>query len=380
MAKELSVNEVLDKLQSGKMNRRQFTKALAAFGIGIMASPLLPGMARAEAADQPTYFTWGGWNDPKYFEDYIAKHGEPPNFATYGSSSEGFTKMRAGFVVDLVHPCSSEVHRWVSSGLFQPIDTSKLSNWKDVIPELWNHDANVIEDGNPYFAPFDWGQTSFAYRTDLFDLQGKEESWGMLWDERYKQKISIIGAAGEAWWTTAIYAGIPFKEMATKANMDKVAALLRKQRPLVRTYTQTAVEWEQALVSGEVVAAMCWNSTPIEVQKAGVKDIKFANPKEGALTWVCGFMMHKDAPHLDLAYELLDSLLGYKRSLQLVRDENYGCPNRKALQAVPEVELNAIGLSQDADKILKAGKFQIPMGEKFEHDSNKLMEEIKAGF
>ena len=57
MAKELSVNYVLDKLQAGKMNRRQFTKAFAAFGIGLVASPLLPGLARAAAADQPTHFT-----------------------------------------------------------------------------------------------------------------------------------------------------------------------------------------------------------------------------------------------------------------------------------------------------------------------------------
>jgi spermidine/putrescine transport system substrate-binding protein len=282
--------------------------------------------------------------------------------------------------VDLAHPCSSEVHRWVSSGLFQPIDTKRLTNWKDVIPALWDQDFNPKVDGNPYFAPFDWGQTSFAYRTDLVDLEGKEESWGLMWDERFKKKMSVIGAAGEAWWTTAIYAGIPFTELATKANMDKVAALLRKQRPLVRSYTQDAVSWEQMLVSGEVVMSMCWNSTPKEVQNAGITDIKFANPKEGALTWVCGFMIHKDAPKLDLAYELLDSLLAYNRSLQLVKEENYGCPNIKALKDVPEADLNAIGLSQDAQAILDAGKFQIPMGEKFEHDVNKKMTEIMAGF
>jgi spermidine/putrescine transport system substrate-binding protein len=379
MAKELSVNEVLDKLQSGKMNRRQFTKALAAFGIGIMASPLLPGMARAAAADQPTYFTWGGWDDPLYYEEYIKKHGEPPNFATFGGSSEAFTKMRGGFVVDVVHACNVEVHRWVSSGLFQPIDTSRLANWPDVIPELWDNSSNIIENGKPYFAPFEWGQTSILYRTDLFDLQGKEESWGMLWDERYKGKLSSIASAGDAWWCAAIYAGVPFEEIGTKANLAKVAKLLRKQRPLIRTYTDDATAWDQALVSGEVVAAMSWNGSVQRVKAAGVP-VKFAKPKEGALTWVCGLMLHKDAPKPDMAYELINAMLGVTRGVQCIMDEGFGHSNRKALEAVADKDLAQRGLSRNPNDLLGSGKFMIPAGEQFEHDSNKLMEEIKAGF
>jgi spermidine/putrescine transport system substrate-binding protein len=379
MAKELSVNEVLDKLQAGKMNRRQFTKALAAFGIGLMASPLLPGMARAAAADQPTHFTWGGWGDPQYYEEYIKNNGEPPNFATFGGTGEAFAKMRSGFVVDTVHPCSSEVNRWVSSGMFQPIDTSQLSNWPDIIPQLWNNSTNVIENGNPYFAPFDWGQTSFIYRTDLVDLQGKPESWELLWDERYKKKLGTFSSAGEAWWCAAILAGIPFEEIGTKANLKKVAALLRKQRPLIKTYLGNAADVEQALASGEVVAAMAWNGSVKTLTDQDVP-VRFAAPKEGALTWVCGFMMHKKAPKPKKALELIDSLLGVTRGIQLIKDEGYGHSNRKAIEAVDDKTLAAVGLTRDPMETLGAGKFQIPAGEKFDHDSAKMYTEIQAGF
>jgi spermidine/putrescine transport system substrate-binding protein len=332
----------------------------------------------AAATDQPTYFTWGGWDDPAYYNTYIEANGEPPNFATYGGSEEGFTKMRAGFVVDVAHPCNVEIPRWISSGLFQPLDTSKLSNWDDLVPQLWQLDGNVV-DGKPYFAPFDWGQTSITYRTDLVDWQGKEESWSLLWDERYKGQIGSLGSAGDAWWCAAIYAGVDFKNIAKKESLEKVAALLREQRPLIRMYSDDTTSLEQALASGELVAAMTWNSSALALKTEGLP-VAFAKPKEGALTWVCGLMMHAKAPKPDKAHELIDSLLSVQRGVQLIDEEGYGHSNRKAIAAVSEERLAGLGLSRDPQEVLGAGKFMLPQGQEFETASNELFEKIKAGF
>jgi spermidine/putrescine transport system substrate-binding protein len=108
--------------------------------------------------------------------------------------------------------------------------------------------------------------------------------------------------------------------------------------------------------------------------------VKFAAPKEGALTWVCGFMMHKDAPKPKKALELIDSMLGVTRGIQLIKDEGYGHSNRKAIEAVDDKTLAALGLTRDPMETLATGKFQIPAGEKFEHDSSQMYEEIKSGF
>ena len=173
--------DVLDQLhavRSGKLSRRAFNKTLLVAGVCMAAVPLASKMATAAAADQATYFTWGGYDVPEMFGPYIKKHGEPPNFAAFGGSEEALTKMRGGFVVDVAHPCNQGIPRWVASGLFQTVDTSKLSNWGDLMPELYNLTGNMDGD-RPYMVPSDWGQTSVTYHTDLFDLQGKEESWGI---------------------------------------------------------------------------------------------------------------------------------------------------------------------------------------------------------
>ncbi len=374
----MDINKKLDALRSGHLSRRDFNKTLAAVGVSVVAMPVASKMAAAAAADQATFFTWGGYDVPEAYGPYIAKHGEPPNFAVFGGSEEGLTKMLAGYVVDIAHPCNQAIPRWIATGLFQPLDTSKLSNWPDLMPELWNLEGNVV-DGKPYMAPWDWGRTSITYRTDLVDLQGQEESWGILWDERYKGRLGMLASGGDSWWCAAIYAGVDFKDIASEEGFKKVAAIMRKQRPLIRTYTDDETTLEQALASGELVAAMTWDSSAVKLKGEGIP-VTFANPKEGALTWVCGVMMHKDAPHPDKAYDVIDAMLSTDSGKWLISENGYGHSNAKSFDLFSDDELAALGLSRNPADILSAGKFQVPQTQEFETAMNKEFEKIKAGF
>jgi spermidine/putrescine transport system substrate-binding protein len=372
---DFSKNELIDRLLSGKMTRRQYLQAISAAGLS-MAMVQVPRRASA-AVDQATYFTWGGYDDPEMFKPYIAKHGVPPNFSVFGDSEEGLTKMRAGFIVDVSHPCNASLPRWVATGLFQPIDPDKLSNWSDVIPTLTNlQGAN--QDGKQFFAPMEWGQTSVTYRTDLFELQG-EESWAMLWDERYKGKLSMIGSAGDSFWCASIFAGVPFEEADTTENFKKVNDLLRKQRPLVRLYTNDLTTVEQALASGELVAGMTWNDSAVNLKGQGVP-VKFADPKEGALTWVCGMVLHRDAPHRDKAHDVIDSLLDPEVGAYIIDTSGYGHCNPKSFQRLPPERIAELGLTTNPSDMLNRGHFQISPTQEFETKINREFEEIMAGF
>lgn len=370
--------DLIARMKNRDISRRDLLRALSAGGVAMVMTPAMTRVARAAAADQATFFTWGGYDVPEFVAPYIAKHGEPPNFATFGGSEEALTKIRAGYVVDISHPCNQAVPRWVASGLFQTLDTSKLSNWPDIMPELYNLEGNMV-DGKPYMAPVDWGRTSITYRTDLVDLQGEEESWGILWDERYKGRLGMLASGADSWWCGAIYAGVDFKDLASEEGFKKVAAIMREQRPLIRTYTDDTTTLEQALASGELVAAMTWDSSAVLLKNEGVP-VKFANPKEGALTWVCGAMMHKDAPHPDKAHDVVDALLSIEAGKWLIAENGYGHSNAKSFDQFSNDELAELGLSRNPSEILSAGKFQIPQTQEFETAMNKEFEQIKAGF
>lgn len=375
----MKIPQMIASAKRGQLSRRAFTQSLLAVGIVPVMSQVSPRRAHASGNGHATVFTWGGFDVPELYQDYVETHGDLPDFAIFGAPEDGLTRLRSGFAADLIHPCMGDIPRWRSTGLFQPIDTSRLSNWPDVIPSLYQEPHNLEDaDGGVWQVPFDWGQTSITYRTDLYDLEG-EESWDILWDERYAGRIGMLATGDDAWWCAAIKAGVPFDQIHTDEAFDAIAAVLREQRPLVRTYTDDTTSLNQALASGEMVAAMTWNSSAVELTFEGIP-VRFAQPKEGALTWVCGFMMTQNAPNPDSAYDVLDALLGVSAGEFLTGDYGYGHSNARVLELFDDETLAALTLARDPADILDAGHRSIPMPPEWNARMNTLYERIKAGF
>ena len=130
----MDIQEFKDRLAAGTLTRRQITKALAAVGLAALTTPAFrrPAMADGEV----TYFTWAGYDIPDIMQPYVKKYGGTPNFTIFGEEEEALQKMRAGFTPDIAHPCTYSVGRWRDSGLFKPIDTSRLSNYEDIWDDL----------------------------------------------------------------------------------------------------------------------------------------------------------------------------------------------------------------------------------------------------
>lgn len=362
--------ELLDGFGAGGLKRRNVLKGLAALGIGVTAIPFVPG--RATAAGQATYFTWEGYEIPELHGEYIKKHGASPDVSLFADEGEGYQKMRAGFTPDVAHPCSYNVKLWRESDLIQSIDTKRLSNWGDVISSLKTIEGTRHE-GKQYFVPFDWGNTSVLYRTDLVDI--KEDSWGLLWDERYKGRLSTFAGANETVPYTAVYAGVDPWNMSDD-DLAKVRALLVKQRPLIRFYADDETSIEQAMASGEIVAGTTWNSSSVTLKGEGVP-VRFMNPKEGIMTWVCGLVLHKKAPNVDKAYDMIDSMLSTDAGKYMITDYGYGHANAKSFDAAGDDAIKAAGLSRDAEAFLKAGVFSREFKDR--DAVLKMFEEVKAG-
>lgn len=367
---KMEKTEILDRLAEGTLDRRSLLKGLSALGIGVAMVPYVPG--RARAAGQASYFTWADYEVPELHGEYIAKHGAGPDATFFADEGEAYQKMRAGFTPDVAHPCSYNVKLWRESGLIQPIDTSRLSHWGDVISSLKDIEGTQHE-GQQYFVPFDWGNTSILYRTDIVEIE--EESWGLMWDERYKGRLTTFAGANETVPYAAVYAGVDPWNMSDE-DLAKVRALLEKQRPLIRFYADDEATIEQAIKAGEVVAGSTWNSSSIALQNEGIP-VKFMNPKEGIMTWVCGLVMHKEAPNPDLAYDLVDSMLSPEAGKFMIVDYGYGHANTKAFDLAGDEAIQAAGLSRDAEAFLKAGVFSSEF--KNRDAVLKMFEEVKAG-
>lgn len=370
----MSKDDVIDQLCTGAMSRRDFNRTLASLGVVTVMMPVMkPVFAAAE--DHPVVFTWEGWDAPGLHEAYVKKYGESPVFSIFGDEEEAFAKMRAGFKPDITHPCSYKVPLWRDAGILQPIDVSRLSNWPDVLPSL-KKIPGLAQDGKQYMIPTDWGLTSVLYRTDLVDV--KEDSWTLLWDERYKGRLSMSDSLIDGVMVAAIVAGAKNPFNMTDEEFAKTKELLRKQLPLLRYYWSSPTDIQQALASGELVATSAWNDAYTALKSEGVP-VRFMNPKEGAMTWVCGqcIMTDADPAKMDRIYDYIDAYLAPESGVFNIMENGYGGSNSKAYAMVSEEELTSRGLSKDPEKTLSSGIFQEPMAN--EPALQEMFEEVKAG-
>ncbi|MBL8708326.1 MAG: extracellular solute-binding protein [Rhodospirillaceae bacterium] len=366
----MNKRELLGAISAGRMTRRDMMKMMSAAGITMAVLPV----SRAKAADEAINFTWEGYNEPGFHPGYIEKHGASPEGPYFADVGEALAKVRSGFKVDVVHPCNLDLKNWRDADVMQPIDTSRLSNFGNLFEGLTKLAYAQGDGGEQYFIPVDWGNTSVLYRPDLVEIE--EESWNLLWDERYSGQLSMSADATEAVAIAGILLGAADPFNLTDDELSKAKDLLVKQKSLLRFYWDSNSTVEQALASGELVASTGWNSSVVTLQGQGVP-IKFANPKEGIMSYCCGLVLMKDAPHLDKAYDLIDAMIAPEAGKWLIESYGYGHSNKKSFEMVEDAMLAERNLPKDPNEFFANGIFQRPT---MDADRlHKMFEEVKAG-
>lgn len=369
-------NQLLGRLREGKLTRRDFTRTLAAAGVGIAALPLTGRTARA-AADL-TVYGWGGYDVPELFPSFMEKHGEMPNYPLFGSEEEALQKLRSGFQADIVHPCSYNVKRWREAEVLKPIDTSRLSNYADIWPKFKEIPQTVV-DGETWFVPFDCGNASILYRSDLVDPEDvAEPSWGLLFNEKYKGRLAMYNTDTTLIEIAARVLGMENYTSLSDEQLEEIRPMLEKQRDLMRFYWDDATTMEQAMASGELVAAYAWNGSVKSLREQGLQ-VEYMVPKEGILTWVCGLVL-SSSPIGDeqAAYDFIDAMISPEAGEFLIAEQGYGHSNQKSYERVPQDVLVSLGFDNPEEKFALASVSD-EADEPYRSKYIALVEEVKAG-
>lgn len=372
--------EFKDKIINGDMSRREFTKTLAAAGLATTMVPMMPG--KSKAAGDVNYFTWGGYDDPAFFQNYIAKHGGEPDYSFFASEDEGLAKVRSGFKPTIGHPCSDTFPRWVRAGVTKGLDKSRLEHWGDLWPEVSNLSQQYDADGNVLFAPFDWGNSSVAFRTDLAPEYVDNHSWAILFDPKYSGRLATYNSAGGQAAVAGLLLGHP-SDSIWAPNDDQIAAIRAKiseQQPHIRFYWDDQTTAEQGLASGELVAAYAWNEAPVRLKRAGVP-VEYMTPKEGILFWVCGltaFNSDYGGGNEDAMYDLVNEMQSPEVGKYVFEEWGYGHSNVKSFEMADKDILKEINLSTPGE-MMKSGVFFQDVPDDINKKLEAMFEEVKAG-
>jgi spermidine/putrescine-binding protein len=370
---DMSIASTIRRPLAGAATRRDMLRAASALGLGVAAIGIAGG---ARAAGTVSYLTWAGYDAPEMHKAFSDKRGGPPDSTIFASEAEALQKVLAGFTPDVSHPCIYDIVRWRDAGVIRPIDTARLTNWGGVFDELKAvPGANV--DGEQWFIPFDWGNGSILYRTDLVEVT--EDSWSLLFDKKYAGKLAMWGAIDGAVNAAALVAGAKDPFNMTAAEMAKVRTLLIEQRELLRFYWDDPAAAEQALASGEIVAAYTWNQSLVNLQNQGLP-VRYMRPKEGILTWVCGLVAGKELPAgEDAVYDFLDAMLDPATGAFLFNSYGYGHSNRITFNGLDKAKLATYGIADNPAEMFKGSVVLHAMDPKVRESYTKMFEEIRAG-
>src|SRR5690606_39857569 len=91
-------------------------------------------------------------------------------------------------------------------------------------------------------------------------------------------------------------------------------------------------EVQQAMASGEIVAAYAWNDLVANLRAEGIP-VELAAQKEGMFTWFCGLtLLNTGKADQQAAYDFIDAWLSPETGKALIEGSGYGHATSKAFE------------------------------------------------
>jgi putative spermidine/putrescine transport system substrate-binding protein len=275
---------------------------------------------------------WEGYADKSFANTFTKQTGCKVNAVPAGTSDEMFTKFRSGGggQYDLVTPSGDASLRLIKSGAVAPLDTSKLTNYNDIAPQLQSPSFNT-QEGKHYGLSFMWGANVLIYNKDK--IKTPPTSWADIYSPKYKGKITVPDNPIQIADVALQFEGAKEPYKIDQATLDKVKAKLKQQRPLVRKYWVLASDFESLFKSGDATIGAGWPLMTNDLRKAGM-NVGEVLPKEGVTGWSDSLMISAKAKHPICAYKWMNYVTSPQVQKKVVDVTHYSPANQKTCGVV----------------------------------------------
>ena len=332
---------------------RDFTKTLKTLsGSALLSVGLLAGGTSAALADgELNVLTWEGYTDPSFVSVFEEQTGCKVSSTFVGSNDEIIARVAAGgSVFDMVSPAINYAQIMVGLGALEPLDESRLDHLGDMSDAFTGHPGMIDADGTVWSVPMAWGSIPLMYRTDKFDEP--PTSAEVLWDPEYAGHIATQDVSMTIFMAARILYGkdVDVYNLSDE-QLEAVKQKLIEQKPLLRTYWSTGGDLISLYAAGEVWVSETWGGYQVaELQAQGIP-VAEVIPVEKADGWQDVWVVLKDTPNLDCAYEWLNFASGPQGQCGMVKAVGYSPANAVAVQeCLTEEELAVLHLD-DPDYI-----------------------------
>jgi putrescine transport system substrate-binding protein len=309
-------------------------------GLGLLSS-----LAHAEDRALRVY-NWFDYITPKALEDFKAQNTQTKLvYDVYDTNETLEAKLLTGNSgYDVVNPGDMFFAKEISAGVFQPLDRSKLPNWKNLDPNL----MKLVEDndpGNKYGVPYMYGTVLIGFNPAkvkaVLGDNAPVDSWDLIFKEENISKLKQCGVAlldspSEILPVALQHLGLD-PNSTNAADYAKAEALMMKIRPYI-TYFHSS-KYMADIANGDICVAVGYsgsffqaNNRAKDAKNGVVVDMRL--PKEGAPVWFDMLSIPKSAKNPEDAYAFINYLLQPKVIAPISDFVGYPNPNKDATELV----------------------------------------------
>ncbi len=324
-----------------------------------------------------TLLVWEGYADPSFVRGFEEKYHCKVSASYMGSSDELTTKLRGGSAgnYDVISPSSDVATSIAASGLALPLDLSKIPSYSQLSPQLTSLTLVRINE-QVYGVPFMWGPDPLIYDTTAFPKT--PDTWSILWDPKYRGKISVWDDLSTVYMTAQIL-GFDKPDPSqlynlTDEQLDAVKKKLLELKPNIRKMWSTGGELTNLFQNHEVVAAMGWPLMTNQLRKINFP-VGETIPKENTTGWIDHLMITAGSENKELAHQFLEYMVEAQIQKKVTDVTGYTPANPHAAQYMTPDEIKSLHLD-DVDNYQKRLYFwqNVPRRAKY----NEIWNEVKA--
>lgn len=257
------------------------------------------GGSTAWAQDALVVSTWGGsfrdLIDENIGREFTRQTGVPVKYVTGGTIDRlNKAKLATSPESDITFTTAHVGFLYVSSNLFEKLDTSKMPNA-----------SRLFEPAK--ISPFHIGSWAYVYsigyRPDIVPASVKFESWNDLWSPGLKGKVGVPDFdPSHVVAVSAMLSGGDAKSW--EKGQDKLKAL----KPNLKAFYTNDANSQQLIATGETPVQVLLSMNAYHMASQGVP-IKVAMPKEGAVLGIDTMAIMKGSTKADLAYKFMNIAL-----------------------------------------------------------------------
>ena len=321
-----------------------------------IAAALVMLAGAVQADGKLVVYNWAEYIPDGVLADFEKKTGIKVEYSTYENNEVMYSKLKIqkGKGYDIVVPSTYLVSKMRDEGLLQKVDKTKLSNFKNLMPDLLN---KPYDPNNDYSIPYLWGSTGIGVNSEEVD-PSTVTKWADLWDAKWKGKLLLVDDVREAFGMALQKNG---HSVNTK-NPDEIKQAyedLQKLMPNVRVFNADAPR--EPFLAGDVNLGMIWSGEANMAQKENDK-FQYIYPKEGAGFWVDSLTIPVGAENIENAHKFIDYMLKPEVGKKVVEQLGYSTPN-KEVKALVDAKLQNNPIIFPPSEILSKAEFQQDVGD-----------------